>query len=289
MLYCQWMTTLIAWIALDSRGPSALYFASDSKVSWSGGSTRENSCRKVFASRAHPHAIGFYGDVPFATHVIDQVLNLIDHGLVFSPGDSSEIQHQRVAEAIKGMHASGFGIAPRKVSILHAIRTVRGNYSRFRIWQLSFDGLSWRDVEITIFYDRSNLIGAWGTGEGAIRSAYDKWFRSGQSGTSRTIYSALCDALQLEEDTQTGGAPQLVSIRRDATCADCIGSIYRGRRYFMGSQIEPKDSIDLNVVEWRDELFNRIDGNTMTQLHGSQKQVRDRPARDKKASLPLPR
>ena len=84
------MTTLIAWVGVDQRGPSSLYLASDSRFTWLEGITWDSGC-KIFASRTHPALLGYCGDVVFSSISIAQALELIDSDLLF-PADASAVE-----------------------------------------------------------------------------------------------------------------------------------------------------------------------------------------------------
>ncbi len=78
------MTTLIGWLGVDSTGPSSLYFAADSRFTWTSSDTWDYG-RKLFASRSQPVILGYCGDVLFASHAIGQALELVEAGFLHPP------------------------------------------------------------------------------------------------------------------------------------------------------------------------------------------------------------
>lgn len=45
------MTPLISWISVDSRGPSAIYVATDNRIIWGWKARRWESVRKILPRR----------------------------------------------------------------------------------------------------------------------------------------------------------------------------------------------------------------------------------------------
>ena len=51
-----------------------------------------------------------------------------------------------------------------------------------------------------------------------------------------------------------------------------FGIIYQGQRFFQGLSLEGSDQFDM--VEWRDELFQRVDGGSKLLISGAQRHGR---------------
>jgi hypothetical protein len=68
------MTSLAAWVAVDSRATSSFYLVSDSRISFAHGKPPFDSARKLFASSRYADLFGYCGDVDFAFSVLDRVL-----------------------------------------------------------------------------------------------------------------------------------------------------------------------------------------------------------------------
>ena len=80
-----YMTSLIAWVAADDRGPASLNIATDSRISWDSGPLRSRTLwdqgQKVFASQREPILVGYVGDVLFS--------GVPDSGVAAGPWSSS--------------------------------------------------------------------------------------------------------------------------------------------------------------------------------------------------------
>ena len=121
--------------------------------------------------------------------------------------------------------------------------------------------------------EKSGIIDVFGSGEEVINKWYSYWSKTRQGRTSRSVFSAFCDALQSGEDKRSGGAPQLVGVYRKGA-AESFGIIYKNNRYLFGLPVDVSDNLD--AVEWRNSLFERCDWRTMKPLEGAQRHSRPR-------------
>ncbi len=120
--------------------------------------------------------------------------------------------------------------------------------------------------------EASGIIKAWGSGEAAVARWYERWLSTRQGGrTSRSVFSAFCDALASGDDPFTGGAPQLVGLYRQGV-GETLGVVFQGVRYILGVPIQ--DLALVTSVEWRNALFERCDGHSMERLEGAQRHGR---------------
>ena len=76
------MTLLASWLAVDSRAPSAVYIMSDSRISWDNRAFFDYG-KKVFGCKNYPDIFGYCGDVLFPSIVLNQIVDIADHGLLF--------------------------------------------------------------------------------------------------------------------------------------------------------------------------------------------------------------
>jgi hypothetical protein len=275
------MTSLIAWIGVDSRGPASFYLASDSRISWGPG-THWDVGRKLFTSDKSPDLFGYCGDVLFPSLFLSQVSHLIDlragpnqvDKATFGPnqGATPEMRH----ESLVSLAQTSFGRYPalqqRAFSILHCSRQSSGMSSVFHLWRTDWSpGTAWHDEEI-VLPTESVLVLSVESGASTV-SLYDaEWRQTGAGRTSRAVFSAFCDALRGGGDQFSGGAPQLVGLYRKGFGEAC-GVIYRGVRYPFGLPIDRDKAVAL-PVEWRNELFERCDGRSMDRLQGTQRHCR---------------
>ena len=112
-----------------------------------------------------------------------------------------------------------------------------------------------------------------GTGADAYWDETMRWAASAQGNTSRSYFTAFCDALASRTDEKSGGVPQLVGLYRVRN-GITFGIVIDGRKYFDGLPVG--DLEDYGRTEWRDDAFQRIDPKTLTLVKGAQRQVRPR-------------
>ncbi len=263
------MTTLIAWIGVDSRGPASLYFAADSKISW-GKNDYWNFGRKLFASKAYPDILAYCGDVTFSLTVLQQIVDQIDIGLLYTEEDDYEKKNYKVFNSVK-LSFENYPVSQRNnFHIIHGVREGCGMQSFFHIFKISYSNNQWENEELEIPHE-SRLIDKIGSGTNSMDTWYGKWQRSDSKRTSRSVFSAFCDSIESKDDPKSGGSPQLTGIYRKGN-AFSFGIIYKGNRYFNGLPVSNVGALD--SIEWRNCLFERCDGKTMERLHQAQRQPR---------------
>lgn len=276
------MTSVIAWIAVDQRAPSALYLASDSRFTWSqtdsdGKKTIQRKWeygRKLFASRKYPDIFGYYGDVLFPTQVLSQLTDLIDSDLLFETSDSYKSKLSKIMSFLRKVsHGYPLDIKTSS-SILYCTRQDKDQTtslsSTFHIAKISWLANNDWDIKWLHIPEKSGFIDIFGTGQNYIREWAERWAGSAQGGTSRSIFSAFCDALEDEQkkDPFSGGAPQLVGIHRKGT-GKYFGVIYQNNRYFLGLPVEK--SPNPNHISWFNDLLEISDGKTKKRKKEAQK------------------
>jgi hypothetical protein len=228
--------------------------------------------RKLFACRRSPDVFAYSGEVLFPSLVLGQIVEAADCGVLMSSDDPSA-RHRSFANAVRGSFAVRRVPPSTSFEILHASRASFGMTATFRVWKLSFDfsSRSWKDEEASVPMKESALIVTLGSGESAFRSQIATHLQTSQGRTSRATFWAFCDALRQANDPFTGGAPQLVGIYRTGE-PKVFGIIYQGQRFFQGLSLEGSDQFDM--VEWRDELFQRVDGGSKLLISGAQRHGR---------------
>lgn len=203
------MTSFVAWTGVDARGPASLYLASDSRISWPGGDSWDCG-KKVFASSAHPDLLGYVGDVLFPSLALNQLISAIDEGLLYARGSAPSARLEQVENAVARMFQDFPADRRQPFSILYGTREGGGMGSIFHLWALTWSkSLGWATKQFPAPTVSSNFC-VLGSGSSAVGKWQDRWDGSGQGGTSRAIFSALCDALADGQDAKSGGAPQLV-------------------------------------------------------------------------------
>lgn len=270
------MTTLVAWFAADGRGASSIYLASDSRVTWTRGSGRWDAARKLFACRRSPDIFGYCGDVLFPSQALGQITELADEGLLFNAGATAASRHASVLAAIDGSLGFGRSAPINAFTLVHVARDASGLSSAFKVWTTS---VGKRGVGADTLCSEmsgpaagsSRRLLALGSGANGYVEEAIRWSASAQANTSRGCFTALYDVLARGEDDKSGGAPQLAGLYRVGN-GRAFGIVHDGQRYFNGQPVPQLR--DYCAVEWRDETFQRINGNTLALVHRAQRQVR---------------
>ena len=262
------MTLLISWIGVDSRAPSSIYLLSDSKISWPNGSSFDYA-RKVFACTQYPDIFGYCGDVLFPSIALNQIIDVIDAGMLFKEHWTSEERFNAFYNKIKSI----FSFYPSKVKditasaiqIIHASRNIDKQFScRMITWTKSTGEWSTSEKPVTMHSDRLLVLG---TGAKEFEERYKDYTLP--SMVSRSVFHCFCDVLRNTTNKTYGGAPQLVGLYR-IRYGMPFGIIYDNKRYLYG--IEAEDLVDFEKVEWRNELFELCDGQTKAIKSGAQRQ-----------------
>lgn len=264
------MTSLIAWLGVDSRGPSSFYLASDSRITWGDSGSSWNSGQKLFCGDRYPDLFGYAGDVLFPFIFLSQATRLLhacDSGRAFI---SAHLRHDAFYEMAREAHE----LYPREhrnaFSLLHCTRAHDGMLSRFHLWRTSWNpDAGWIDIEIEM-PSKSSLVIALGSGEATIVAEDKRWQTTEIGGTSRAVFSAFCGALNSKRDPKSGGAPQLVRLYREGDGRH-IGVIHNDHRFVSGLPVGPKAAAG---IEWRNSLFECCDPISMAPSRGAQRHAR---------------
>jgi hypothetical protein len=263
------MTSLIGWVAVDSRGPTSIYLASDSRISWKPNGTWDYG-RKVFASRNYPELLGYCGDVLFPTQVLGQVIDLIDGNLCISKDHTAEQKKDIIFKILKDSFR-GYPInTAQAFSIVYCTRENEQMQSFFHLATLCWGSAGWSEEKLSI-PAKSGIIQTLGSGSQFVKKWYQRWSNTKEKRTSRSVFSAFCDSIESGDDKYTGGAPQLVSIYRRGS-AENVGIIYKEKRYLLGLPVECSEMC--SAVDWRNGIFERCDWKTMKRMEKAQKHRR---------------
>lgn len=263
------MTLLISWLGVDARGPASVYIASDSRISWDTH-THWDQGRKVFGFKNHPDILGYCGDVLFPSQVLSQLVELGDAGLLFRPDADCKSKF----EAIKEKLIQLFNAYPHKVhgimkeylGVLHASRDASGRFFCHLIEWNKASGWSGREAEYKSHSDKLLVLGS---GSSQYMKHFQKHWASDNTRTSRAIFQSFSDSLSETTDPYCGGAPQLVGLYRKWNARN-FGLIWKKQRYCLGVDVTNSNQLDL--IEWRNELFELCDGQTMQRRPDAQRQ-----------------
>lgn len=268
------MTTLIGWLGVDSRGPSSLYLAADSRFTWTPDATWDYG-RKLFASRSCPVILGYCGDVLFASHGIGQALEFLEAGLLHPASVGPAARVAAVAEFLKGSLHTYPGSQQRDFSVVYASRVGPDKTPSFFLAEISWSRADGWSSMTPMLPKESAVVIARGSGHKDFLAQYRQWKDGDVVRTSRAVYSAFCHHLANSADRHTGGPPQLVGLYRTGP-AVTFGVIHAGARWLSGARVP--DGALSTEVEWRDDFFQRCDGWTMTVKPGAQRHARPQSA-----------
>ncbi|MCI0577661.1 MAG: hypothetical protein L0331_15855 [Chloroflexi bacterium] len=268
------MTSLVAWVGVDSRGPASIYLVSDSRISWGSGQVWDYG-RKLFTSTKYPDILGYYGDVLFPSQALGRVIDFIDADLLLDTGDLPRVRHEKIATVIKSSLKDYplNQVTAKTFTIVYCTRENEGMAANFHLSSLKWSSADgWREEWLPI-PSKSGIIRSFGSGEKPFAKWYSRWNNTKEGRTSRSVFSAFCDALHSSEDKLSGGAPQLVGIYRK-DIGKTFGIIYNNERYIFGLPVTESDK--LQTLEWRNSLFERCDWHTKEPLQDVQRHKRPR-------------
>jgi hypothetical protein len=262
------VTTIAAWAGHDQRGISSLNIVSDSRVTWlpSKRPQRWDRGRKTFACRTQPFIFGYWGDVGFPAMALPQVIETMDASLI-------RLVPNRPYGAVGSLLRRVWLDYPTTLRsdshILVAHRLGIGMRSVFSLAVFSYvaETGTWTRTSPAMPSDSAKLL-IEGSGAPAMRKAKQLWDASVHGNTSRAVYSAFCEGLRSGEDPNSGGGPQVVSLRRIGNGLT-FGTVYNSQRYYAGARVRRTDVAP--GVEWFNELYERVDGSTMRRLPGAQR------------------
>ncbi|VXB53902.1 hypothetical protein [Brevundimonas sp. G8] len=255
------MTTLIAWWSRDQDRFAALHVATDSRISWGSSSRRWDAGRKVFASTTTPDIWAYCGDVVFPALVLSQLTSAADKGALFSAEATVAERHEIVVEGLKSSFQLRHDAPDENFTVVHASRDGERAEARPLLWRTSFnkDGKTWTDEAVEIDEAAPGVITIAGSGSKSLKAEALRWKESYIGGTSRSIYSAFCEAISSGSDPLSGGAPQMASLYPKGG-GRTVGAFHQGKPYLHGLPLAQAANPD--GFEWFDELFQRVDPRT---------------------------
>ena len=262
------MTTLAAWVSVDSRRPSACYLVSDSRISWAAGNW--DSGQKLFVCSRFPDIFGYCGDVQFPTLALRQVLDRVEQGLLFLSNADSEQRNRTICEELERAYSNYPAHGSEVSTILHFSRDGTGKAANFRLWRIDWSRASPIRSTPLKLPDSSVLGITLGSGWKVLIDRNEEW-KKAQGRTARGVFSSFCDAIASGEDPRSGGPPQLAGLYPSGS-ARLFGIVIGDKRYLAGAPV-PNDA-NLDEFEWRNCLFERVDPRTLRRLDNAQPQPR---------------
>lgn len=277
------MTTLIAWAAIDERGTSAVYMASDSRLSWEEYSAWDSG-RKIFASEKFPEILGYTGDALFCTQVLSQVIAFIDSCAPLLEMASLDSKYEYIGDLIDRAFSSyptQFCLPNFSILYLTRIGMTWGACtfawtakSGWQARQVHAIPMSWEDVravdDFTVIQARAVVFVSAGSGGEMFRTFYynSDWFAQLPL-YSRGIFGAFTDFIESPIDSKTGGKPQISGLYRQFE-ARKIGFADSDARYLYGILVSPSDY--QSSVRWVNRTFENCGALSGEKIPGEQRQ-----------------
>lgn len=277
------MTTLIAWAAIDDRGTSAVYMASDSRLSWAEYGNWDSG-RKIFASEKFPEILGYTGDAFFCTQVLSQVIAFVDSCEPLAEITSLDEKYAYIGSLIERAFKSyPTQFCLPSFSILYLTRIGKSwgactfawtNKDGWQTKQVHSIPLNWEDVRAVdkslMFQTSAVLFATAGSGGDMFMTYYreSEWFKT-MPMYSRGIFGAFTDFIESSEDSKTGGRPQISGLYRNFD-AKKIGFVDSDARYLYGIHVLPNDYQP--SVRWVNRTFENCAALSGERIPGEQRQ-----------------
>lgn len=251
------MTTFVAWVGVDSRGPSSIHIAADSRISWgkTGADHWDMAC-KTFSSNVSPDIFGYVNDVMFPSMVLGQIVNAINVGLLFR----KELEFAERAKIIENHIKNSHNIYPEQFResfcIFHGGRDGELMNSRFYLNAISWTkkNSEWKIEQVQI-PDTSSVITLNGSGGNTVEKWFKRWGSSSQGGTSRAVFSSFCNAVYSGEDKFSSGAPQIVSLFRKGP-GKTFGYVDKNRAFLSGIEVMMHNGTPIESnIDWVNRYF----------------------------------
>lgn len=254
----QILTSVIAWLAVDSRQPTGLYFASDSRRSLEGGEFWDD-CIKLYAPEGSEDIFAFSGDVKFAQDFLTSTCAAIESdqlppGLKISPHGRAEW----IEENLRSKVSKTQGALQYNTTILYGTRFGWGPRA---IFYLKSYGINARSGEISVRelsteMKNSAVIELSGSGQTYIKHAVDATTEVAGD-FSRAFFAGFCHSVLSGNDKLSGGAIQLVNIGCKSTSRH-IGVVLPQGAYYRGQRCTESDVLGDSNTNWRNTKFERV-------------------------------
>lgn len=262
------MTTIVAWVSYQNGKPSALTFASDSRLSWSQEGARWDFGRKIFWCKNTPDVFGFAGDVVTQSTILSQVCEIFDYATIEIVPASAESRHRFFVDLAKSAVGALKGVVMQETDVLHGLREEEGGGCSFRLWRTRFapltgtctdDEMKFSPRGLKSRHDDPGQFFSAGSGSDKHRNHWQRRIKEAGD-TSRSVFRALVDVIDKGEDARTGGLPQIVSLGRTGFPKP-VGVSINDARSVCGMPLG--ESGAGGTIEWRDENFQFLKPQTL--------------------------
>lgn len=261
------MTTLISWVACDSVKQTAIYLASDSRLSWNKDVYWDQG-RKIFPSQKYADIFGYCGEAVFCSQQLSQIVTYIDSCKTFENLSDPTKRFEIIYDLIR----SSFGHYPKTLSIpsFSIVYLTRNKKYDFRAYLISWDLVNGWSSQILSVGNNSSLVISLGSGANLYRELYSEEIVTSDFGSSsRGYFYALNRLINQNRDPLTGGPPQISCLYNIASEKN-MGVVFNESRYIYGLEIPPNEHI--NEVRWVNETLEKCNGKSMSRFSDAQQQ-----------------
>jgi len=267
------MTTLIVWKSARKTSEETIYFASDSRISWTNSAHKWDRGRKLFYCKNHPIIFGFAGDalaLSMAISVISDTLDCIDPcelALVDVPKIASQMLNDATSVYPRDLY--------QETEVLIAFPGDGPAHTIIRL-QKENPSSEWevKPVDTSSVDVHSNFIAAFGSGAKKFRAQLKRNQKDPQSGTARFVFWNFLDFVNSGKDPRTGGNIQIIRLGFDGR-ANPVGLLYNEKFSILGAQLA-SDRI-VSEIDWRNEKFEFVGPKTGVKLPGQSRYEKSRP------------
>lgn len=269
------MSLVIAWISVDNKqharkNVSAMYFASDSRISW-GEQAKYDYGSKIIYAKNHPEIFAYTGKIEFPIQLLSSICNQIDSGVLFGDADTPEIKSKKILGEIQ-KHASEFRDFKKDETWSILYGTLCQKEFALYVYRMRGGKTTMDPVKLPTQSDMAIVIG-----DPKVKLEFDNNLShynndnlSNEAHTSRGIFRCFWKTIEQTKAYSVGGVMQIVGMYRGLKEPRLFGIVKDGRRYVCGEEIELSEK--LQNIEWRDDRFQRIDPKTLQLIEGAQAQ-----------------
>lgn len=264
------MTLLLAWAAFDDgkTDPSALYIATDSRISWGNKSTWDLA-QKVFCVPQSNEIFGYCGDVMCVTQTLSQIVHLCSQ----NGFDCLEKTDERIClytELIRDALAS---YPKEQIVSGSSIIYARRHDSLYAIYEIEIAADATVSSKEVTLARRDSQSKPENREDRIVRGSGTTMFKGKlPSETTYQAFHRFCECIEDETISSVGGFPQVVTLRRNGH-GSVLGVCIKGRNHVLGLPVNLSQNFS-GILEWKNENFERWNPETNEIIQGAKRQPR---------------